>query len=288
MKKPILLLLLRASFLHIGPAILLICLLPAFSLAGAEAAVKISDLPPAALKTVRTQLGTAKLGKIVKSVEGAEVSYDVEMMANGKTRTFTVSEEGELLALQVFLPETPRPVQQAIRAHTGRQGLGEIFKHTEDGEVTYEVEMTKGGKTRNFTLDAHGKLLEMQMFLEETPAPVRSAIQKELRGGSCDEIYKTTEEDEVNYDVTILRNGKSHSLTFDPAGNLVYQAEPIQLAEAPEPVRKTLTAQLAGSKLISLEKAVEDGETTYEVEFVKAGKRQSLSLTPDGQILPPE
>src|SRR5205085_8336407 len=118
------------------------------------------ELPVAAQKRIHAQLAGAKLGQITESIEGTEVSYDVEMTSKGKTRSFTVSEEGELAALQVFLPETPRPVQQAIRAQVGRQGLGDIFKHTEDGEVTYEVEMTKAGKTRNFTLDADGKPLE--------------------------------------------------------------------------------------------------------------------------------
>jgi len=260
-----------------------------FYSAGAESnGVKISDLPPAVQTTIRAQLSGAKLGDITKSIEGADVSYDVELTAKGKTRTFTVNQEGELVAFQVFLPETPRAVQQAIHARVGRQGLGDIFKCIEEGEVTYEVEMTKAGKTRNFTLDSDGKLLEMQMFLEETPTVIQKAIQKEIRSGSCQEIYKTTEDGEVNYDAKITRDGKSCSLTFDAKGTLVYQAEPVYLSETPEAVQKALKAQLSGARLISLEKAIEDGDLTFEVELLKAGKRQSLSITPDGQILPPE
>src|SRR3954470_22436527 len=102
-------------------------LVPGFQSTGAEAnVVKVSDLPPAAQNAIHAQLGGAKLGEITRSVEGSEVSYDVEMTAKGKTRSFTVSQEGELLAFQVFLPETPRPVQQAIHAKVGRQGLGDI------------------------------------------------------------------------------------------------------------------------------------------------------------------
>src|SRR5205814_249576 len=126
------------------------------------------------------------------------------------------------------------PVQQAIRLQVGRQGVDGIFKCIDDGEVTYEVEMTKAGKTRTFTLDTSGKLLEMQMFLEELPAVMQKALQREIRSGTCEEIYKTTEDDGVNYDATITRDGKSHSLTFESKGSLVYEAEPVQFIETPE------------------------------------------------------
>ena len=269
--------------------LLLLCLFLGFDAAAAETnIVRLSDLPLTVRKTIHAQLNGARLGGICKSIEGGEVSYDVEMTSRGKTRSFTVSEEGELIAVQVFLPETPQTVQQAIRAQAGRQDLGDIFKYTEDGDVTYEVEMTKAGKTRTFSLSPDGKLLAMQMFLEETPAVIQKAIQKEMRGGTCDEIHKTTEDGEVNYDVTITRNGKSVSLTFDVKGALVYQAEPVQISETPEAVQKTLKAQLAGAKLVSLEATIEEGKVTYEVELVKAGRRQSLSIKPDGQIPPPE
>ena len=261
----------------------------ASAITGAEPAVtKLADLPPAAQKAIQAQLGAAKLEGISKSVDAGEVTYDVEITAHGKTRSFSIDQEGELLATQVFLNETPVAVQKAIRAHVGRGKIDDISKASEDGVVTYQVEMTKAGKSRSFTLAEDGKLLEMQLFLAETPAHVRQAIQKEARNGVCAGIYKTVEDGEVNYDVEITRNGKLLSLTFDSKGAVVYQAEPIQISDAPEPVRATLRAQLSNAKLVTVEKTVEDGELTYEAEFIKAGKRQSLSIKPDGQILPPD
>src|ERR1043166_4052146 len=156
--------------------------------------VKLSEVPPGAQRTIHTQLGAARLGEIAKSIERGEVSYDVEMTAQRKTRSFTVSEEGELLAVEVFLGELPRPVQRAIREQVGKGKLGEISKTTEDGEITYDVEMTKDGKTRSFTLAADGKLVELQVFLDETPAAVRQAIQREAKNGTCGEILKTIED----------------------------------------------------------------------------------------------
>ena len=188
----------------------------------------------------------------------------------------------------VQLSELSPAAQTAIRQQVGAAKLGEITKSIEKGEVVYEVEMTHQGKTRSFTLGADGKLLETQLFLEETPVVLRQAIQRELRGGKCGEIYKTTEEGDVNYDVSVIANGKTRLLTFDSAGSLVYQAEPIQLSEAPIAVQQALRGQLQNAKLASVEKAIEDGELTYEVELIKAGKRQSLSIKPDGQVVQPE
>jgi len=277
----------RPIHIVFATGLLVLCLLAAAPVAGAEP-VQLSELSPAAQTAIRQQVGAAKLGEITKSIEKGEVVYEVEMTAQRKTRSFTVNDEGELVAVEVFLGEISRPLQKAVRAHLGKGVLGDISKITEDGVVTYEVEMTHQGKTRSFTLGTDGKLLETQLFLEETPVVLRQAIQRELRGGKCGEIYKTTEEGDVSYDVSVIANGKTRLLTFDSAGSLVYQAEPIQLSEAPIAVQQALRGQLQNAKLASVEKAIEDGELTYEVELIKAGKRQSLSIKPDGQVVQPE
>jgi hypothetical protein len=38
----------------------------------------------------------------------------------------------------------------------------------------------------------------------------------------------------------------------------------------------------------SIEKIIEDGELTYAVELNRVGKRQSLSIRSDGQIIQPD
>jgi len=266
---------------------LVFSLLSALPAAAEPAVVRLSELPPGAQRAIQQQLATAKLGEITKSIEKGEVIYEVEMIKQRKTRSFTISEEGELLAEEVFLGELSRPVQKAIRGHVGKGVLGDISKITEDGAVSYEVEMTKQGKTRSFTLAEDGKLLEMQSFTDEAPSIVQKAIEKELRGGRCGEIHKAIEDGEVSYDVEIIANGKVRLLTFDPGGVLVYQAEPVQVHDTPEAVQQTLKSQLQNAKLSSIEKTIEDGELTYAVELIKAGKRQSLSIRSDGQIIQP-
>src|SRR5689334_48142 len=76
----------------------------------------------------------------------------------------------------VKLSELPPSLQKAIQARLGQGQLGGILRVLDDGEVTYEVEMSKAGRTRGITLDAAGVLVEEEVFLAELPAAVQKAI----------------------------------------------------------------------------------------------------------------
>jgi uncharacterized membrane protein YkoI len=256
--------------------------------AEAGTTVKLAELPAPARNTIQTRAGTAQVGEIFKTIESGEVTYEVRITGQTPARTFTVNDAGQLLAEQAFLQELPRPVQETIRAQVANGTLDDISKVAEDGAVSYEVQMTKAGKARDFTVDQGGKLIDMQVFLGELPAAVRSAIRRESRGGRCGEIHKSMEEGEAEYDVEITRDGKPRQVTFDPHGKIIYQEEPVALDETPAAVQQTLKGQLTEAKFIHIDKAVEEGNVTYEVELAKAGKHHSLSISPDGQILIPD
>ncbi|HWH72554.1 MAG TPA: hypothetical protein VNT26_24545, partial [Candidatus Sulfotelmatobacter sp.] len=174
---------------------------------------KLAELPLAAQKTILAQAAAGQLGEISKSTEDGEVIYEAEMTRQGKTRSFTVNGEGELLEVEVFLPETPRPVQKVIRERVGKGRLLHLSKSTAEGEVTYDVEMSKNERTRHFSLDQDGQVIEFQVFLEETPEAVRKAIEKELPTGRLGESYQMIDDGEVSYDVEISQNGKQRHLS---------------------------------------------------------------------------
>src|SRR6185312_6469761 len=74
----------------------------------------LERLPAAVQKTIRAQVGDGKLSAIDRDNEDGRMSYDVEMVREGKTRSFTVSEEGDLIDTEVFLDELPPAAQQVI------------------------------------------------------------------------------------------------------------------------------------------------------------------------------
>jgi uncharacterized membrane protein YkoI len=131
-----------------------------------------------------------------------------------------VDANGEVSGLKVLLNEMPSAAQKTVRAEVGSGKLVEIEKATEEGKAVYEVEMFRDGKSRVFIVGAKGDLLDMEVFLEETPPAIKAAIQAQLGGGQVADIRRTMEEGEVFYDVEITKDGKSRSLTLTAKGDL--------------------------------------------------------------------
>src|SRR5262245_38911594 len=72
---------------------------------------------------------------------------------------------------RVTLSELPAAAQKTVHSQLGKGKVGEIDKVVENGEVTYEVVLKKA-KERTITVAEDGQLLDMEVFLNETPAGV--------------------------------------------------------------------------------------------------------------------
>src|ERR1051325_73012 len=59
--------------------------------------ISIHQLPPAVQKTVKEELGDAKLVQIEKDEEDGEISYTVTRKVKEEDRDFVVAEDGTLL-----------------------------------------------------------------------------------------------------------------------------------------------------------------------------------------------
>jgi uncharacterized membrane protein YkoI len=118
----------------------------------------LSRQPGPVQNAIRAQLGGGRLRSVDLDENDGERVYDVEIVRDGKTRSFSVGAEGELLDAEVFMEELPAAIQEAIRTKVGGATLGEIDRSIDDGQASYEVEMISAGKTRTFTVDAKGKL----------------------------------------------------------------------------------------------------------------------------------
>jgi uncharacterized membrane protein YkoI len=271
----------------LATALLLAGLCSVANAAASDPAAQLKALPPAVQKAIEDQLSGGTLEEITRTNEGGQAVYEVDMVRDRRDRSFTISARGELLSRQVFLNELPEPVHHAIRAHQAKSRLGEIDEVFENGESTYEVEMIRGGKTGTTVFSKEGRLIDMQVFLDETPPAVQAAIQKEAAGGKCGEISKSVEDRKVSYELTINKAGKSISLTLDSKGGILSREEPVTIAETPAEVQQTITARLQGAKLLKLTKVTEESDTTYVLELSKAGQRESVSIEPDGDIAAP-
>ncbi len=248
--------------------------------------VFLNEVPLAVQKTIQAHVGNNSLGEIDRSIENGETTYSAEMTRDGKTRGFTVGEDGELLDEEVFLAELPAAVQKTIRAQTANGTLGEIDKALDDEEITYDVEFTRDGRSRAFTVNEAGEVVETEVFLTELPVALQQAIQSRLNGGKLGGISRSAADGDVSYVAEITLNGKTRTLTFDPDGTLSSEAEMISLAETPEAVRREIQLRVGRGKLSDLSRVTEGKEISYDVEIKADGKKKSFSLDTSGKLIP--
>ena len=249
--------------------------------------VFLNETPPAVRETIAAQVGKGTLVEINRTTEDGETVYGVQMTKGGSVRDFTVNASGELFGLKMFLRETPEAVQKTVRAEVGGGKLLEIEKNTEEGKLVYDVKMDKDGRTRNFTVGDGGDLLSMEVFLNEAPAAVKQTIQSQVRDGQLADIYRTTDEGDVVYEVEITKGGKSRSLTVDSNGVLFSEEESVALSDTPAAVRDTIQTLLGQGGQADITRLKEEDEISYLVELKQGDKKQSLTLDASGKVLPP-
>lgn len=188
-----------------------------------ELEIFLNETPAVVHRAIQKRLGSGTLEGITKLFDGDKASFEVETASNGKTKTFTLSETGKLLEMEVAAGETPAPVQATIRKEAAGEKLGVISQLFEDGEITYEVELNPETTPRTITIDPKGQVLarEITIQLADAPEPVQKKI-KELSGnGRIGRITKTTEGDEITYDVEQKAEGKWESKTIGTNGKFV-------------------------------------------------------------------
>jgi hypothetical protein len=165
-------------------------------------AALLQTLPIPVRRTVQAEIATGALNSVSRTNgDDGEVIYDVDFTRLGESRNMTVALDGKLLDIQVFLDETPLPVRTAIRTLSQGGELGDIAKNIGDyDDFTYEVEFSRDGATRTFTVDDNGVLLEMQVFLKETPPSVQQTINARVGADILGDITKTMDGGQAAYD----------------------------------------------------------------------------------------
>lgn len=278
------------------------CLLVAMSLLGsfnaallraAEEPVKateakpltIAQIPATAQKTVLNMVGTGKIDSIAKDEDDGEVYYTIDFTKDGRDREMTVLDSGVLYSIDVTIEETPAEAQKAIKKIVDQSTLDNIDRVFEDGLVSYEVDITtKAGKERTFTVSADGKLLSMQVGIEETPDVVRKTIEEHIGKATLGDIYRNYETNRITYDVVFTRNGIDRDFTVGEGGKILYTQ--VFLPELPPPAKKTVNEQVVDGKILRIDKAFGAGTTFhFEIEAKKDGKPLNFRVGVKGRLL---
>jgi hypothetical protein len=123
----------------------------------------VRELPIPVRNAIKEQIrdNKDKLGEIDRVTDEGMTAFDVQASKGEREFSFSVSEEGRMLTLDVTLAETPEPVQKEILAKAAGSIIKSIARNTEDedGYVAYDVEVQQGAVESYFSVSPDGKLL---------------------------------------------------------------------------------------------------------------------------------
>jgi uncharacterized membrane protein YkoI len=126
----------------------------------AEKRIKLNDLPPAALKTVRDLVKGAELKGHSQEEENGQTIYEVETIKNGKTRDVLINAAGAIMEIEeaISLKDIPGPAKAAIEKAAVGGKIRKVEAVTKNGATNYEAAITKGWKDSEIKVTADGSI----------------------------------------------------------------------------------------------------------------------------------
>jgi hypothetical protein len=135
--------------------------------------------------------------------------------------------------------------------------------------------------------DRDGTIVEIEagIAIEDLPAKIRKAADKDLPGGKVtgaeiEDIHGTR-----SWEVQKIIDGLSYEVVYDEDGNLLEKEAEIRREDAPKAVIDAAMGILPGAAFKSVETITKGEETVYHVKVVKDGGSYKFVLAADGKIL---
>lgn len=191
--------------------------------------------------------------------------------------------QAEDKSIPVAYDKLPAVVQKTIQRAIGDGKVSAIERDVDDEGVSFSVTFAKGGKGRYLDVGEDGTLLDIQIGLEETPAPVQNAIKTLLGQNKLAGIERDFEDGEVTYNVDFtLKDGAERTFTVAADGKLLSQQ--VGLNEVPDVVRKTIAAHLGKGALGDIYRTFDEGKIYYDVEYTVDGKDRDFTVADNGKL----
>jgi uncharacterized membrane protein YkoI len=128
--------------------------------AAKEERVTIARLSPPARASVEKLTAGGTVDQIDKEIERGKVVYDVEATLRGEHVEFLIADSnGEVLGTEtpIDFAALPDPVRVAAEKYFGGHVGLKAMKGLEYGEIHYEIEGLKNGKTVEVTFNSDGR-----------------------------------------------------------------------------------------------------------------------------------
>ena len=248
-----------------------------------------NELPVPVRKSIDAFVNGGDLVSVEQNIDDTFTeTYVAQTSRNHTNREFTVDDQGELLEWQVFLGELSPAIQERIKTQAAGAALGEITKSYDDMDydLVYDVEMTRNGTNRSFTVSTNGDLLEEQVFLGETPPAVQKAVKAEAKRGRVGTLQKSIEDGETYYNVEFISGRKTVVVAFDTEGAIAGEEEDMLWSDLPPLVKRALQRYRVLSEITDVNRTAEGSDTVYEIELRDSRLQKSyFDFKADGTLL---
>lgn len=121
------------------------------------------------------------------------------------------------------VPRSSLPPAVAKTAHEQSKGatVRGYTRDTENGRVEYEAEMTVSGHSKDVSIGADGRLLEVeeQVEMNALPSAVQAALKQRAGKGNITKIESITKHGAiVAYEAQVMAQGKRKEIQVGPDG----------------------------------------------------------------------
>lgn len=117
--------------------------------------------------------------------------------------------------------QLPNPVRQTADEQAKGATIRGYAKEVENGQLEYEVQLTKDGHTKDVSIAPDGSVLEVeeQVQMESLPAEVRSGLETMTKSGKITKVESLTKHGTlVAYEAQVVTGGKRSEIQVGPDG----------------------------------------------------------------------
>src|SRR5581483_7040078 len=142
---------------------------------------------------IKHESSLGSVTSIDRTIDDDETNYDVVFKNGDGERTLTFTPAGKITWYQISETNLPSFARQILNTDFKGVQPVEIYRVTEDEEPYYDLEMPADNSTNSLSIAESGRWWNLDLDLKDTPAGVRTFVERVFKKGGCDSISRTSE-----------------------------------------------------------------------------------------------